>query len=103
MPLWWWSDETKHEFKEKEGIRYSDCYEVYGMKRTGCCGCPFNLNIADDLQAMYEYEPRLFKACMAVFGQAYELTDRFHCRRKKCLPDFLQMTLTGEIERSESD
>ena len=101
MPLWWWSNETKRIFKEVEGIRYSDCYEVYGMKRTGCCGCPFNLNIADDLQAMYEYEPRLFKACMNVFGQAYELTDRFNCRRKKCLPDSFQMTLTGEIERNK--
>ena len=101
MPLWWWSNAAKQIFKEVEGIRYSDCYEVYGMKRTGCCGCPFNLNIADDLQAMYEYEPRLFKACMNVFGQAYELTDRFNCRRKKCLPDSFQMTLTGEIERNE--
>ena len=99
MPLWWWSNETKQIFKETEGIRYSDCYEVYGMRRTGCCGCPFNLNIADDLQRMFEYEPRLFKACMNVFGQAYELTDRFNCRRKKCLPDSFQMTLTGEIER----
>lgn len=101
MPLWWWSNTTKAAFKNAEGIRYSDCYEVYGMKRTGCCGCPFNPNIADDLQTMYEYEPRLFKASMNVFGQAYELTDRFKCRRRKCLPDSFQMTLTGEIERNE--
>lgn len=101
MPLWWWSDATKADFKAAEKIRFSDCYEVYGMKRTGCCGCPFNLNIADDLQAMYEYEPQLFKACMNVFGQAYELTDRFNCSRKKCLPDSFQMTLTGEIERNK--
>jgi hypothetical protein len=103
MPLFWWSDAVKAAFKKNEGIRYSDCYEVYGLKRTGCVGCPFSINIADDLQAMYEYEPQLYKACMNVFGKAYELTDRFHCRRKKCLPDFLQMTLTGEIERSESE
>lgn len=83
-----------HEFiYGKAEIRFSDCYEVYGMKRTGCCGCPFNPNIADDLQAMYEYEPRLFKACMNVFGQAYELTDKFNCRRKKCLPDFYQLKM----------
>lgn len=103
MPLFWWADETKADFKAAEGIRYSDCYEVYGMKRIGCVGCPFNLNVADELQAMYEYEPRLFKACMNVFGQAYELTDRFNCRRKKCLPNFMQMTLTGEIEKSEKE
>lgn len=99
MPLFWWSDGTKADFKGKEQIRYSDCYEIYGMKRTGCVGCPFNLNIADDLQAMYEYEPRLFKACMNVFGQAYELMDRFNCRRKKCLPESFQLTITGEIDK----
>ena len=93
MPLWFWSDTTKEDFKKSEGIRYSDCYEVYGMKRTGCCGCPYNLDIARDLQAMYCYEPNLFNACMKVFGQAYELTNRFNCRRKKCLPDFIQLRL----------
>ena len=93
MPLWWWSDSVKADYKEKEQIRYSDCYEVYGMKRTGCCGCPFNLDIAKDLQAMYNYEPRLYKACMSVFGQAYELTDKFNCRRKKCLPESIQLRL----------
>ncbi len=92
MPLWWWPDSVKGVFKATEGIRYSDCYEVYGMRRTGCVGCPFNLNVADDLQAMIEYEPRLFKACMSVFGQSYELMDRFHCRRKKCLPESFQLS-----------
>lgn len=92
MPLWWWSNDVKDTFKQAEGIRYSDCYEVYGMRRTGCVGCPFSINIADDLQAMLEYEPQLFKACMNVFGKAYELTDRFNCRRKKCLPDSFQLS-----------
>lgn len=101
MPLFWWSDETKRIFKKTEGIRYSDCYEVWGMKRTGCVGCPFGKDTAHELELMYQYEPKLYKAVMAVFGQAYELTDRFNCRRKKCLPDSFQMTLTGEIERNK--
>lgn len=91
MPLWWWSDETKAAFKKAENIRYSDCYEVWGMKRTGCCGCPFNQNISDDLEKIATYEPNLFIACMRVFGQSYYLTDKFNCRRKKCLtPELLQ-------------
>ena len=99
MPLWFWSDETKSEFKKAEGIRYSDCYEVYGMKRTGCCGCPFNLNIADDLSAMAKFEPRLFQACMKVFGRSYALMDEFQCRKKKCIPDVIQYRLDfGETE-----
>lgn len=101
MPLFWWSDETKADFKAKEEIRYSDCYEVWGMKRTGCVGCPFGKDTAHELELMYQYEPKLYKAVMAVFGQAYELTDRFNCRRKKCLPDSFQMTITGEIERNK--
>lgn len=101
MPLFWWSDETKRIFKKTEGIRYSDCYEVWGMKRTGCVGCPFGKDTAHELELMYQYEPKLYKAVMAVFGQAYELTDRFNCRRNKCLPDSFQMTLTGEIERNK--
>lgn len=100
MPLFWWSDAVKAAFKEAEGIRYSDCYEVWGLKRTGCVGCQFGKNTAEELELMFQYEPKLFAACMNVFGQAYELTDRFHCRRKKCLPDFMQMTLTGEIDRN---
>lgn len=94
MPLFWWSNDTKAIFKKTEGIRYSDCYEVWGMKRTGCVGCPFGKDTAHELQLMYQYEPKLYKAVMAVFGKAYELTDRFNCRRKKCLPESFQMTIT---------
>ena len=100
MPLWWWSDYVKSIFKETEGIKYSDCYEVYGLKRTGCVGCPFGKDTRQELEIMAQYEPQLYKACMNVFGQAYELTDRFNCRRKKCMPESIQMTLTGEIERN---
>lgn len=28
MPLWFWDNETKQWYKNHEGIRYSDCYEV---------------------------------------------------------------------------
>lgn len=98
MPLWWWSDETKADFKQAEKIRFSDCYEVYGMKRTGCCGCPYNLNLNSDLAIMRHYEPQLFKACMNVFGQSYRLTDQFNARRKKILPDEIQLLLGTESE-----
>ena len=41
-PLWFWSDADKAAYKEWRGLRYSDCYEVWGLKRTGCAGCPCN-------------------------------------------------------------
>lgn len=93
MPLWWWSDSVKADFKQTEGIRYSDCYEVYGMKRTGCVGCPFNLRIGEDLKVMQIAEPQLYKACMNVFGESYRLVDQFHARSRKCIPDDLQERL----------
>jgi 3'-phosphoadenosine 5'-phosphosulfate sulfotransferase (PAPS reductase)/FAD synthetase len=85
MPLFWWSDEVKAAFKETEGIRYSDCYEVYGLRRTGCVGCPFNSTVNADLKVMQKYEPGLFKACMNVFGQSYKLMDEFSIRKMRVL------------------
>lgn len=87
MPLYWWSNRTKEIFKAIEHIRYSDCYEVYGMKRTGCCGCPFGRNKHEELMIMKTFEPELFSACMKVFGEAYRLTDQFHVRKGKILDE----------------
>lgn len=85
MPLYWWDDKTKEDFKKAEGIRYSDCYEVYGMLRTGCCGCPCNSRVNHDLNIMRTYEPSLFKACMNVFGQSYKIMDEFKIRKQPIL------------------
>lgn len=74
MPLYFWSDEDKQQYKEHYGLRYSDCYEVYGMKRTGCCGCPFNSRFDEELEIVKQYEPQLYKAAIAIFGRSYEYT-----------------------------
>lgn len=74
MPLFFWNNETKEYYKETEGIVYSDCYEVYGLKRTGCAGCPFALGIKEELSIMKKYEPNLHKACVNIFGDSYRLT-----------------------------
>lgn len=87
MPLWFWSDDVKADFKRAEGIKYSDCYEIWGLRRTGCVGCPFNQNIGAELVVIHKYEPKLFRACMNVFGESYRLMDQFGARRKKCLPE----------------
>lgn len=74
MPLYFWSDEDKQQYKEHYGLCYSDCYEVYGMRRTGCCGCPFNSRFEEDLEVVKKYEPQLYKAAIAIFGKSYEYT-----------------------------
>ena len=85
MPLWFWDNETKKYYKEHEHIQFSDCYEVWGMERTGCVGCPFNSRIGEDLKKIKQYEPNLYKACMNVFGESYELMDKFNVRKLKIL------------------
>lgn len=83
MPLWFWDNETKEYYKAKEGIVNSDCYEVYGMRRTGCVGCPFSLKRAEELEIIQKYEPKLYKACMNIFGESYRLTDEYNAFRNK--------------------
>ncbi|ONI48346.1 hypothetical protein AN643_01920 [Candidatus Epulonipiscioides saccharophilum] len=52
------------------------------MKRTGCCGCPFSKNFKAELDIVKEYEPRLYKACLNLFSDAYEYTQRYKTFKK---------------------
>lgn len=71
-PLYYVSDADKAWYKENYNIRYSDAYEVYGLTRTGCCGCPISYKAIDDLEKIRPYEPNLVKAAWNVFGKSYE-------------------------------
>lgn len=73
-PMFWWNDETRFAYAKAFGIRNSDCYVMYGLKRTGCVGCPFAKNHLAELGVMAQYEPNLCKAAMNVFGDAYDYT-----------------------------
>lgn len=70
-PLYYVSDSDKVWYKERYGIRYSDAYEVYGLTRTGCCGCPISYKAVDDLEKIRPYEPNVVKAAWAIFGKSY--------------------------------
>lgn len=87
MPLFFWNDKTKQWYKEHEGIQYSDCYEIWGMQRTGCVGCPFNSRVGAELDVIHEYEPNMYKACLNVFGDSYRLMDKFNVRKMKILKE----------------
>lgn len=73
-PLFWLSDKDKQEYKEHYGITYSDCYEVWGMKRTGCPGCPYGKEFEQELELMQKYEPKFYRAAWKIFGASYEYT-----------------------------
>ena len=76
-PLWFWSDTDKELYKEWRDIRYSDCYEVWGFSRTGCCGCPCNSKVLQELEIARQYEPNKVKAAYAVFGKSYEYREAY--------------------------
>ena len=76
-PLYYVSDADKDWYKKKYGIRYSDAYEVYGLTRTGCCGCPISYKAVDDLEKIKPYEPNVVKAAWNVFGKSYEYRQKY--------------------------
>lgn len=105
-PLFYVSDRDKAWYKERYGIRYSDAYEVYGLTRTGCCGCPISFKAVDDLELIRPYEPNVVKAAWNIFGKSYEYRKKYNAyrdyrkreeKRKRSIPDG-QMELFDFIE-----
>lgn len=83
-PLFWYLDGDKEEYSECFGVTHSKCYTEYGLKRTGCSGCPYGRDFQDELRIIQEYEPRLFTAVNNIFGKAYEYTKKYRefCKEK---------------------
>ena len=77
-PLYYVSDKDKAWYKERYEIRYSDAYEVYGLTRTGCCGCPISYKAVDDLKMIEPYEPNVVKAAYNIFGRSYEYRRKYN-------------------------
>lgn len=77
-PLFYVSDKDKAWYKETYGIRYSDAYEVYGLTRTGCCGCPISHKAVADLEKIKPYEPNVVKAAWNIFGKSYEYRMKYN-------------------------
>lgn len=77
-PLYYVTDADKAWYKSYFGIRYSDAYEVYGLTRTGCCGCAISSKAVDDLEKIRPYEPNLVKAAWNVFGDSYRYRQKYN-------------------------
>lgn len=77
-PLYYVSDKDKAWYKEYYGIKYSDAYEVYGLTRTGCCGCPISYKAVEDLEKIRPYEPYVVKAAWNIFGASYEYRRKYN-------------------------
>lgn len=77
-PLFYVSDKDKKWYKEYHNIRYSDAYEVYGLTRTGCCGCPISAKATQDLEKIRPYEPNIVKASWNIFGDSYRYRQQYN-------------------------
>ena len=77
-PLYYVSDKDKEWYKKQFGIRYSDAYEIYGLKRTGCCGCSISSKAVEDLERIKPYEPNVVKAAWNIFGDSYRYRQKYN-------------------------
>lgn len=73
-PIFWFCNEDKLDYKKMFNVSNSKCYSIYGMTRTGCCGCPFARDREQVLQILEKYEPKLHNAVINIFKDSYEYT-----------------------------
>ncbi|MDF2505921.1 phosphoadenosine phosphosulfate reductase family protein [Clostridium sp.] len=82
-PIFWYLNDTKIVYEDHYEIKHSCCYTEYGLKRTGCAGCPFGRDFEFELEVIERYEPKLFKAVNEIFKYSYEYTRSYRdfCNR----------------------
>ena len=60
-------------------------YPPYNFKRTGCKGCPFSLDLQNQLYIMAVYFPDERKQCEMIWGKVYNEYRRIHYRLENSL------------------
>lgn len=75
--IWWFSNKDKAQYKKHFCIKNSDCYEKYGLTRTGCAGCPLGSRWEEELKIIKQYEPKLYNAVWNIFKDSYEYTRKY--------------------------
>lgn len=99
-PLYYVSDKDKAWYKEHYGIRYSDAYEVYGLTRTGCCGCSISHKAEADLAKIAPYEPNVVKAAYNIFGASYAYRRQYNEYKAKRMADDKAKMSDGSVQTS---
>lgn len=97
-PLYYVSDKDKAWYKDYYGIKYSDAYEVYGMTRTGCCGCPISYKAIDDLELIRPHEPNVVKAAWNIFGKSYLYRQQYNAYKARRKQEEHDKKADGQID-----
>ena len=105
-PVFWYTDSDKKAYEEFYNIQHSRCYTEYGLKRTGCVGCPYNPKVTEELEIIKKFEPNLYTAAVNIFGDSYEYTRKYRefqkmmkqkAKEQKMLKFILGLILGGNI------
>lgn len=102
-PLYYVSDNDKAWYKDYYGIKYSDAYEVYGMTRTGCCGCPISYKAIDDLELIRPHEPNVVKAAWNIFGKSYLYRQQYNAYKARRKQEEHDKKVDGQIDFFSED
>ncbi len=102
-PLYYVTDKDKAWYKDRYGLKYSDAYEIYGLTRTGCCGCPISHKAVEDLELIRAYEPNVVKAAWNIFGKSYEYRKKYNAYKAARMREEkkAKKNVAGQIELSQ--
>ena len=87
-PLLVVDEEFENWFIEKNNIKLCKLYyEPFNFKRTGCRGCPFSLDLQEQLTIMETYLPNERKQCEIIWSPVYKEYRRLGyrlCKNEQC-------------------
>lgn len=93
------SDEFEQWFVDKYDIKLASLYyPPYNFRRTGCKGCPFSIEIQNELDIMEKFFPAERKQCETIWKPVYDEYRRIGYRLK---PYEEQLNLFNEMEEEE--
>ena len=78
------NDEWEKWIVEEKHIELAKVYlPPYNFKRTGCKGCPFSLDLQEQLEIMELYMPNERKQCEYIWKPVYDEYRRLNYRLKR--------------------
>lgn len=93
------NDDFENWFINKYNIELCKLYrEPFNFKRTGCVGCPYSLDLQEQLDTMAMYLPNEKKQCEMIWKPVYQEYRRIGYRLRK---DTGQMSIFDFLEKGE--
>lgn len=112
-PLFFLKKEDLLAYEKSREIIHSKCYKPrpkdiasieaesygYGLKRTGCAGCPFGLDCIEEIDVCKEFEPNLYNVISTVFCDSVTYTKMY--RSYKDNQGYIPDELLSEYEKNK--